>query len=30
MKELRTAEELDNLLAEQGKTLTVVKIGAAW
>ena len=30
MKELRTVEELDNLLAEQGKTLTVVKFGATW
>ena len=30
MKELKTVEELDKLLAEQGNTLVIVKIGATW
>ena len=30
MKELKTVEELDKLLAEQGNTLAIVKIGAHW
>lgn len=30
MKELKTLEELDKLLLEQGKKLIVLKIGASW
>lgn len=30
MKELKTLEELDKLLAEQNNTLAIVKVGAHW